>query len=293
MATGQQRDSTAAPVARVFRGEREVEAIDAADRGLAYGDGVFETLRAHRGDAPWWDAHWARLRRGARALGLPVPEEAQVRDVACALLRGEDAVLKVLLTRGVGGRGYAPPHAAVPTWVVSRHPLPPAPPEAGLRVRWCHTRLAIQPGLAGLKHCNRLEQVLARAEAGMPGTDAPSSDERPSDEGLMLSTAGDVISATSANLFVLRDGQWWTPPVTGCGVAGICRAWVLAHAPAGEAVMAPRDVEAADAVFLCNAVRGILPVARLATRCWARHPRLEALRAQFAADVPAFALETP
>lgn len=292
---------------RVFVGTKAVDAVPPDDRGLAYGDGLFETMRAHRGDVPWWPAHWARLVAGAARLRLPLPDESRVRAEAVALLDGTEGVLKLLVTRGSGGRGYAPPTAAVPTWLLSRHP-PPSTPREGLVLRWCDTRLAIQPLLAGLKHCNRLEQVMARAE-WLPAQggwatpsrqasdrvappDGPLPAETPvADDGLMRSTEGDVICATSANVFILHRGRWLTPAVDRCGIAGVCRRWVMATIDATEARLEVADVEAADAVFLCNAVRGILPVARLGERTWAPHPMVAALQQRLAAEHPAFAPE--
>jgi 4-amino-4-deoxychorismate lyase len=268
--------------ARIFSGTQPVAAIAPDDRGLAYGDGLFETMRAHRGDAPWWDAHWDRLRRGAQRLSLQLPDPAFVREQARALLEGRDAVLKLLVTRGAGARGYAPGEPRPPTWVLSVHDLPAAPAPDGLVLRWCQTRLSLQPALAGLKHCNRLEQVLARGEWNEPGQHA-------ADEGLMRSTEGDVVSATAANLFVLQDGQWWTPSLDRCGVAGVCRGWMLQAGDAREKRLGVTDVETSQAVFLCNAVRGILPVARLGVaRTWGPHPRVTALQAQLAAAHPGF-----
>lgn len=269
--------------ARVFVGDTRFDAIAADDRGVAYGDGLFETMRAHSGDVPWWDAHWTRLRAGAERLRIPLPDEALVRNESRQLLSGEDAVLKLIVTRGSGGRGYAPADDAAPTWVVCRHPLPPAAAE-GIALRWCETRLAMQPLLAGMKHCNRLEQVLARAE----WNDLPAQ-ERDAVEGLMLSTDGDVVCATAANLFVLRGERWWTPPVDRCGVAGVCRAWALRELDAAESRLDVTDIEQADAIFLCNAVRGILPVAKLGGREWTPHPRILAARERLAAAHPGFA----
>lgn len=268
---------------RIFSGDTRIEAVDAGDRGLAYGDGVFETMRAVRGDIPWWDKHCARLREGARRLGLAVPDTDLVRAEAETLLAGDDAVLKLIVTRGSSGRGYAPEAGAAPTWLLSRHPAPPVSLEAGIALRWCETRLAIQPALAGIKHCNRLEQVLARAE-----WNDPAAAGRDAFDGLMRSTEGDVVCATAANVFVLLNGRWLTPDIDRCGVAGVCRAWVLDALKAGECRLDVTDVEAAEAVFLCNAVRGILPVARLGPRQWRHHPQVTALRAQLAAAHPAF-----
>ena len=268
---------------RIFSGAQPITAIAADDRGLAYGDGLFETMRACRGDVPWWDTHWARLARGAQRLRIALPEPAFVREQARAVLEGRDGVLKLLLTRGGGARGYAPGQGRPPTWLVSAHELPAQPPAGGLNLRWCDTRLSLQPALAGLKHCNRLEQVLARGE----WDPAPAG---AADEGLMRSTEGDVVCATSANLFVLSDGQWWTPPVDRCGVAGVCREWVLGASGAREKRLDVTDVETAQAVFLCNAVRGILPVARLgATHAWDLHPRVLGLQQRLAAAHPGFA----
>src|SRR5690606_21869128 len=172
------------------------------DRGQAYGDGLFETMRVHRGELPWWDAHWTRLALGAQRLRIALPAQERVRARAAELMAdGDDGVLKLLVVRGGGARGYAPQAGAETHWTLERHPLPPVAPGA-LRLHWCETRLAVQPLLAGIKHCNRLEQVLARAECIDAGAD----------EGLVRDTDGNVVSATSANLFVCLDGAWLTPP---------------------------------------------------------------------------------
>ncbi len=270
---------------RIFYGATRVDAWPADARAIAYGDGVFETMRVHRGSAPWWDAHWDRLARGAQRLRLPLPGQAQARDEAAALF--DDAgngVLKLLLSRGGGGRGYAPAANAAPVWMLSRHSLPTpsleADERAGLVLRWCETRVAVQPMLAGIKHCNRLEQVLAHAECVDVGAD----------EGLMLDCQGAVISATAANVFVLCNGQWCTPPVDRCGVAGVCRSYLMPMLEAAKTPLSQDDVDAAEAVFLCNAVRGILPVAQLGTRTWPRHPAVDEARRQLARIHPGFAI---
>lgn len=268
---------------RCFVGTTAVDAISATDRGISYGDGLFETMRAHAGTVPWLDAHWARLERGAGCLAMALPDRAQVLRESAALLAGEDAVLKLVVTRGQGGRGYPPPPDAIPTWILSRHPLPGLP-SAGLVLRWCGTRLAVQPLLAGIKHCNRLEQVLARAEWHQPGPVDASADE-----GLMRSVDGDVVSATAANVFVLRDGRWRTPPVDRCGVAGVCRQWLLDEIDVEVTALQVDDIEAAEAVFLCNAVRGILGVARLGARDWPMHEQVRRLQRQLAGAHPGFA----
>lgn len=271
--------------ARLFVGETRVEeGVDATlieGRGFAYGDGVFETMRAVGGSIPWWPGHRARLALGAARLRIPLPPaeriEVELHDwLACH----RDAVVKLIVSRGTGGRGYMPALDAPPAWALIASPLPSPVRPGGLTLRWCETRLATQPLLAGIKHCNRLEQILARAEWR----------DSDIDEGLMLDTDDNVVAATAANLFVLREGRWWTPPVDRCGIAGVCRSWALRAFAAGERRLNASEVETADALALCNAVRGILPVARLGDRTWAPHPAVADARRRLAAAHPAFAI---
>lgn len=269
--------------ARLFVGEERVadgvDSVLAAGRGFAYGDGVFETMRAVGGVIPWWPGHRARLMLGTARLRIALPSaECIDTELHDWLSLHRDAVVKLVITRGSGGRAYAPSPDAPTVWMLAVSTLPPPPRPGGLVLRWCETRLARQPLLAGLKHCNRLEQIMARAEWFDPDID----------EGLMLDTEGDVIAATAANLFVLREGRWWTPPLDHCGIAGVCRSWALRAFAAGERRLSADDVETADAVVLCNAVRGILPVARLGDRAWSPHPAVADARRRLAAAHPAF-----
>jgi len=270
------------PIECMFLGEDRIETLPGYARGFAYGDGVFETMRVHRGTVPWWDVHHARLLNGLARLHIPAPDAATMqRAVAEVFDDGGDGVAKLIVSRGGIGRGYMPDLDAPPLWRVSRHELPPPPRQEGLVLRWCETRLALQPALAGLKHCNRLEHVVARGEWNDPGID----------EGLLRSIDGFVVCATSANLFVLHGNRWSTPRVDRCGIAGTCRAWLLSETGAAETRIDPRELETADAIALCNAVRGILPVARLEARTWAPHPAVADLRQRLARAHPAFAQE--
>ena len=288
MTAAEMEDGKAAlPASRIFRGDQRVDHVAPDDRGLAYGDGLFETMRGSAGTLPWWPRHWARLQRGCHRLSLPVPPEALAHTEAERLLEGADGVVKLLLTRGSGGRGYAPPAHSEPTWVLSRHSLPPPVRSVSL-VRWCQTRLSLQPALAGIKHCNRLEQVLARAEVD-PDPDSAFGGE-PATEGLMCSTDEDVVCATAANLFVLHEGRWSTPLIDRCGVAGTMREWVLEQLPVEQLRMSVDDVHSADAVVLSNAVRGILQVDRLGGRRWLPHPAVADLQRSLSAAHPAFSV---
>ncbi len=273
--------------ARLFVGEDRIDAgveagIDsvlAEGRGFAYGDGVFETMRAIGGSIPWWPGHRARLALGAARLRIPLPSSERLdTELHDWLSVHRDAVIKLILTRGSGGRGYAPVLDAPPVWMLTASALPQRTRPGGLHLRWCDTRLSRQPLLAGIKHCNRLEQILARSEWSDPEID----------DGLMLDTEDHVVAATAANLFVLREGHWSTSPVDHCGIAGVCRRWALRAFAANERRLRRDEVETADALILCNAVRGILPVARLGDRVWTPHPAVEDGRRRLAAVHPAF-----
>lgn len=268
----------------LFSGSARIEALPADSRGFAYGDGLFETMRVHAGRVFWWHAHWNRLADGARRLRIALPDPVFVQAQALALANGcDDGVLKLIVSRGAPGRGYAFADATQPVWALSRHLPPHEPRPGGLHLHLCETRLSIQPALAGIKHCNRLEQVLARAEWG----------EGPFDEGLMRDIDGYAVCATSANLFAYGNGRWRTPPVDRCGVAGICRGWAIDALGAEQARMTVDDLVCADALFLCNAVRGILPVARLRDRTWQPPPEVAAAIGLLARTHPAFDRETP
>lgn len=248
--------------------------VPAADRGFAYGDGLFETLRVVDGRVPLWSHHAARLEASCVRLQMPAPGIDAIHAEVLRLAEGTaDAVVRVTLTRGDGPRGYAMPVPARPRVVVQAAPLrlDVDAHASGLALRLCETRLASQPALAGMKHLNRLEQVLARAE----WSDAAFG------EGLMLDADAVVACATAANLFAVFAGQLVTPAVDRCGVAGVARAEVLAVRDVEIVRMPPSRLAEADEVFLTSAVRGILPVRVFATRSWQPGPVTRALQAHW------------
>ncbi len=194
------------------------------DRGLAYGDGVFRTFPVTGGRARNWRFHFRKLAGDCAALALPCPPEAVLVEELNRLSAAEaECIVKFIVTRGSGERGYAPPQPAVATRVLLTSPPLQYPEEfarAGVRVRLCSTRLAAQPRLAGVKHLNRLENVLARSEWSDPAVA----------EGLMLDPEGNVIGGTMTNLFVLDEIGMVTPDLSKCGVAGVTRERILAAA---------------------------------------------------------------
>jgi 4-amino-4-deoxychorismate lyase len=241
------------------------DTIGVADRGLHYGDGLFETIAVVNGEPCLWGRHLGRLRDGCDRLSIPPPPERQLAEEAQRLTRGVDrAVLKLILTRGEGGRGYRPPESPRPRRILRLSPWPAYPvtwQSTGVRVRYCQTRLGDQPLLAGLKHLNRLEQVLARAEWSDPDVA----------EGLMLDLDGRVVEGTQTNLFALLGGRLLTARLDRCGVAGVVRGLVMDAGralglTAVEEVLTPARLAAADALFLTSSLIGIWPVRELAGR---------------------------
>ncbi|SDL71519.1 4-amino-4-deoxychorismate lyase [Modicisalibacter muralis] len=224
------------------------------DRGFAYGDGLFETVLVRDGEPLLWEAHMERLARGCVRLGFVGPERAMLDTLPAQAGQGLH-VLKLVVTRGRGGRGYLPPADPQPSlrWQFSAFAPHQERWREGIRVRLCRLRLAIQPCLAGLKHLNRLENVLARQEWNDPDIA----------EGLLCDSAGRLVEATCMNLFWQRDGRWETPRLDACGVAGTLRAALLAERPIAEVAMDTDELAGVDALWLGNSVQGVWPVARL------------------------------
>jgi 4-amino-4-deoxychorismate lyase len=265
-------------MARVLVDGQAQDRISVLDRGLGYGDGLFETIRFVDAEAPLWPRHMQRLQEGCRRLGLPMPGTGVLLGEARAVSQGlAQAVVRVTLTRGIGMRGYRPPAQPQAVRIVAAFQAPPADPVAqadGIRVRLCATRLASQPLLAGIKHLNRLEQVLARAEW----------DDAAIAEGLLCDAGGLAISATAANVFAVFGGVLATPALEHCGVAGVARAEVLAIWPKAHAREIPlAELRQADELFLSSSVRGILPVRELDGRSCAIGPVTRALQAHWRA----------
>lgn len=237
-------------------------AFDARDRGLLYGDGVFETMAVIDSRIPLWNSHLKRLQAGCRALGFDSPSAARIeRMLADVCVDRVRAVARLTVTRGTGGRGYRPPAVATPACFVEARAWPEYPPGLwadGIRLRTCHTRLATGGPLAGVKHLNRLEQVLAQSE--WDDADVP--------EGLMLDSNGYVVEGTMTNIFVQEGSRLVTPPVDRCGVAGVLRGLVMESAEQAGLVVSeqrlrPPRVFGADAMFVTNAVVGLWPVREL------------------------------
>lgn len=259
----------------LVNGEPE-DRISVRDRGFQYGDGLFETIAVRAGTPLRWSRHLARLRTGCTRLGIPMPDDSLLWREANRLCHDAPrAVLKVTVTRGPSGRGYAPPAAPSPTRALALSEWPAQAgeyAETGVAVRVCTQRLSSNPRLAGIKHLNRLEQVLARAEWG---------DEYA--EGLMLNDRDEVVDGTMSNVFAVVDGELVTPGIVDAGVAGIVRGLVLERAAelgiaCRERPLPLAELMRADELFLTNSLIGIWPVRRLEARTFPVGPVAATLR---------------
>lgn len=237
------------------------------DRGLSYGDGVFRTIPVRQGVPASWQRHYRKLADDCNVLGITCPGEALLlSDIERLFSSQADAVAKIMITRGEGARGYAVPHAAQPTRIVMSSPFP-AYPEAfisdGVQLHLCRLRLASQPRLAGIKHLNRLENVLARME----WSDSTIAD------GVLLDQAGHVIECTMSNIFIRRGQRLITPDLRECGVAGVTRDRILELSPrlGLESTIAAFDYEEllfSDEMVICNSLIGAWQVRQLAGHRW-------------------------
>ncbi|MCI0510370.1 aminodeoxychorismate lyase apoprotein [Chromohalobacter marismortui] len=224
------------------------------DRGLAYGDGLFETVLVRDGHPLLWDAHLQRLARGAQRLEIPLPDTQTLASLPGQVGAGL-FVLKLLVTRGSGGRGYASP--ASPTPRLRWRCMPFTPQSAywrdGVRVRLCRLRLGHQPLLAGIKHLNRLENVMARRE----WCDADVA------EGVLCDQYDRLVETTSMNLVWQRHGALETPDLTACGVAGTLLAALRQRLPIRTREVGVEALMEADAAWVVNSVQGVWPLRQL------------------------------
>lgn len=251
--------------------------ISPLDRGFAYGDGVFRTIRVKHGRATAWAEHYAKLVADSRRLSFACPDAGLWQeDIERLFADQADGVIKLMLTRGIGERGYAVADHANVTRVAIRSPLPNYPQQntdVGIQAHLCQTRLAHQPLLAGIKHLNRLENVLARQE----WTDPSIS------EGVMLDQDGLVIEGVMSNIFVRSGTMLSTPDLQQCGVAGITRQRILDIAPS---LGLSTDITSltldmlmkADEVLMCNSLYGAWQVVDFNGRTWPVAPLAGRLR---------------
>ncbi len=252
--------------------------ISPLDRGFAYGDGVFRTIKVINGLPEHWPMHYQTLFADCSAIGIVCPSaDTFISDFKKIFDADEfSAIVKIIVTRGEGERGYNPPAITTPMRVMIKSSMPDYPEvnfSEGVVLHLCDTRIAHQPKLAGIKHLNRLDNVLARMEWHDPKVA----------EGVMLDMEGNVIECTAANIVARYGDTLITPKLDQCGVAGITRKQILAHAKRLELNTAIermnlKDLHSADEVIICNSLFGAWQVRELAGQQWAKQSLAEKLR---------------
>lgn len=241
--------------------------IDISDRGLQYGDGVFETIAFRNGKAEFLEEHLQRLINGCARLSINFEQIDNLRfeiDTACEHTDNGNAVIKVIVTRGSGSRGYFSLNDTEPTRIVSTHPFPKYPAQYqtdGVYLRFCEQTLSSNRKLAGIKHLNRLEQVLARNEWDDPEIA----------EGIMSDEKANIIECTMSNIFIVESDRLYTPSIVTCGISGVMRGQIIKLATRSSLSVEERPItlkqlSEADEVFICNSIIGIWPVSAVSNK---------------------------
>ncbi len=245
--------------------------IPADDRGLAYGDGLFETIEACKGQPVLWKRHMQRLLHGCQALGIDFKDAARLLRECRTLAAGhERGIIKIMITRGSGGRGYRPDAGCKVRRVVSWHAWPgyaATNASEGIRLFRCQTPVSVNNKLAGLKTLCRLEQVMAQLEW----------DEAEYAEGLMLDQDQRVIEGTRTNVFVVKDSELLTPALQYAGIKGIMRDVIIEMANKQGLSVHERDLDhdafrCADEIFVCNSIIRVWPVIEYLDKMYQRGP---------------------
>lgn len=240
----------------------EKAVVSVFDRGFLYGDGLFETIRVFNGKPFRWQEHLERLRHGADFLKIKLPlKPAQLEVFADKLIAKNempDSLLRITLSRGVGAPGYSPKNAKQPTLVMSLRPAPKSDPQKQWSLITSSLRLPAHDPLARFKTSNKLPQVLARAEV----------DAAHADEALLLNTDNFVAEGTSSNLFWIKRGAIYTPPLAAGILSGVTRVVVFEIAthlkiPIYEKNIRLKELLQMDGVFLSLSSLGIVPAQSL------------------------------
>lgn len=256
---------------------KPISEISVTDRGIAYGDGVYRTFMVKYGTPLLWSMQYQKLVQDAHALGLSVCSEQQLLNEIQSLSDQEACcVIKVIITRGEGARGYAIPEISQHNRIVIKSDYPKLSEHTlthGAKLFLCELRLSHQAKLAGIKHLNRLENVLARSESRDPAWQ----------DGLLLDKHGNVIECTSGNIFARFDDQLVTPKLDQCGVAGVVRDWLLQNASrwslkVEQTTLSLSQLEQASEVLMTNSVVGAINITQLSDKTWLKNDLAKQIR---------------
>ena len=238
------------------------EYVSVTDRGLHYGDGVFETIACVGNSAVFIQQHLNRMENGARRLNIPFPDRQLFLDDINCLLRGSNSnsIIKLILTRGRGKRGYRYEKTQIPMRICMLSAWPDYVAhwrEHGIATRFCQTQVSVNPQLAGIKSLNRLDSVLASSELG------PAFNE-----GFLSDIDGNVIEGSMSNIFIVSNGTLVTPDLSRCGVNGIMREQIIDIAQNNSIKVETRNITRDEMlesreIFISNSVIGACVVKQL------------------------------
>jgi len=251
-----------------------VDELAVHDRGLHYGDGLFETITVENKQLLCWDEHLKRLERGCLKLNITVPDKNLLKNEVSALIKTESqGVIKIIISRGQGGRGYKILENIAPTRIISLYPRPNYYDEnssSGVKTRICNYRYAKNPFLAGIKHLNRLEQILARSEW----------DDNSIAEGIVMDSENYIIEGTMSNIFCIIGKSLYTPDLSACGIEGIVRGKIIELASnlnfnVEIRMMSLEFLMGAEEIFMCNSIIGVWPVNIIDETKFSKHKKTQ------------------
>ncbi len=250
-------------LASLINGEPDAS-VSPLDRGMQFGDGVFETIAVVDYLPLCMQNHLERLREGCSRLRIPVDTDLLQRELLSLSRLRQQAVIRLTVTRGPSVRGYSCPRQVDPTRILMLFQWPQWPVHYhldGVKVRLCRLRYGRNPALSGIKHLNRLEQVMARQE----WSDSAIA------EGLVMDEGGLVIEGTMSNVFLRQGEVWLTPDLQHCGISGVIRNVILARQSSLGISVRVVDIPLsrlldAEELFLCNSLIGIWSVRELEGR---------------------------
>lgn len=222
------------------------------DRSFLYGDALFSTMKVQDSRLQLWPLHWQRLQQSAARLGFAPLVQQQIEDTIATRQLANNQVLKIQVSRGAGGRGYSPRGVDGPSIYLSDATLPDytIQQQHGVSLDLASLRLGRQPALAGIKHCNRLENVLLKQEL----------ESSTVDELLVADSENVLVECTAANIMFYKQQQWFTPSLQYAGVAGVMRDLLMRHLNIREVTWSVADLIDVDAMLVCNALMGVVPV---------------------------------
>ena len=251
-----------------------VDELAAHDRGLHYGDGLFETITVENMQLLCWDEHLKRLERGCIKLNIAVPDKNLLKNEASALINTESqGVIKIIISRGQGGRGYKILENIAPTRIISLYPWSyqyDQNSSSGVKTRICKYRYAKNQLLAGIKHLNRLEQILARSEWN----------DNSIAEGIVMDSENYIIEGTMSNIFCIIGKTLYTPDLSACGIEGIVRGKIIELASNlkfnVEIKKMPLEfLMNAEEIFMCNSIIGVWPVNIIDETKFSKHKKTQ------------------